>query len=298
MSKLTTKERVAFGLMSLGELVDATRNLGILGIGADNRLLLTEFGRRLDDTPTDAISLAIVRKADTRGHAQGYTVWHWGTYSPEKAGALREIPGRWWNGASKVNSFPASSDNDPAVFGVFNKLYAKTVVITENGYRIDDGLGANEWKKPTLYNVSTDAHRVNLASVLDGFKKLRPNDEVSYVALHGEYDDKYRTLFDESLPAERDRLARIELQTRHDMLMFRLPCPHGKPRYLAYSAVDNSPIEVVFADSTRLKIYLAAFKEAQQRHGVPLLEGVSMHELPRRPMFKRGVPTDDPKQSG
>lgn len=296
MSKLTTKERVVFGLMPLDELVNATRNLGILGIGANNRLLLTEFSRRLGDTPTDAVSLAIVRNTDTRGHSQGFTVWHWGIYSPEKTDVLREMPGRWWNGASKVNSFPASSDNDPAVFGVFNKLYAKTVVITESGYRIDDGLGANEWKKPTLYQVSDQVHRVNLADVFDGFKKLRPNDEVSYVALHGEYDEKYRTLFDESLRAERDRLAKIELQTRHEMLMFRLPCPHGKPRYLVYSAAENSPLEVVFADSTSLRIYLAAFKEAQQRHGVPLLEGASMHEPPRRPMFRRGLPTDDPKQ--
>jgi len=257
--------------MTLDELLGLCREMGLPRLGSNSRLILSELARHLD-VPTDAVSINIVRRNAPRGAAADYSVWHWGIYSEERIARYREIPGRRWNSSCHCNSFSIVDDNDPAFVGMLKELFNKSVIIGDTAYRIEEGEAAAEWIGKVLYELGDQPYPVNLKNVLDGFFKLRPNDQPYYLTLHGEIDPEFRTLFGRGLQVDTELPDDLELRTRHKLLLFRISVTHGRLRYLLYSAEHNTAIEVLFAESKETARMLSMFKETQQRLAHPLLE--------------------------
>jgi len=268
---IATKWRRQISAMSLEQFVDTVRSHNENHIGHNARFWLDETSIRLG-VPRDSVSLAIVKKEKFRDPDSKYLVYHWATYNSDDVPVHQQIPGRLWSYKYNRNCFTALSENDPAVFGPLNELYAKSLIIIRKGFRVEIGSALPMWREDTIYDLMDEPQTISLATVLNGFKTMRPTDNPWRMSLHGEMDPHFRTLFDSSLLADPTILEGLQFQTRHERLIFRISHYKGKPRYLVYSAASDRPLQLLFSDEDETSKTLSQFKEAQMRLATPLIE--------------------------
>lgn len=270
--KFSPRQRQTIGLQSLDEFINFCRSITLQELGSNHKLILNEFGRRFD-LPHDSVCLMIVRPSSAPDLNARHDVWHWGGYSPDRVDQYRLVPERRWNKGCHCNSFIINGETDPAFFGAIVPLFTKSLIVTPNGYRVEDGGVAPTWTDRPVYGLSGEEVEINLGHVLREFLRLRPMDKPLRIAIHSEYDHEFRTLFADGLPTEINALSEINLRTRHSQLLFRLNVDGGQLRYFVYDVAAQAGISVSFGDSKKSLVLMAQFKEGQQRLACPLIVG-------------------------
>lgn len=264
-------ERLKIAAMTQDELVSFCRMSPQGDIGKNMRLLLHELGIRLG-IPADAVSLTFLRTKKVGKPDETVALFNWGMYSAQRNEAMRQIKGRRWNQTTKCNYFVLSPGEVAGCLTSLSLLYNRMVFVDEKSYDIRAGSAPAEWAEPLAYNLLGSPVDVNLGAAFNHYSQWRINDEPIHMAIHGEIDGDYRSLFGRGLPAKPSVLDAITFQTRHQLLAFRFGVSHGKPRYMTYLTQSGAPGDFMFAGGKELDRTLAQVKSTQQRLGHPIIE--------------------------
>jgi len=153
-------------------------------------------------------------------------------------------------------------------------LFRKILIMMPDRHQVVNGAAGAEQLTPPAYELLPMAREVTLANVLDSFQGLRPDDHAERLALHGEIDDEFRSLFKDNLPVVSPETRAVRFETRHPVLLFRISVSHGKPRYALYDVDRQEVIGVSFAGNPACRRWLAQAKETMEILRHPLVEPV------------------------
>ncbi len=250
------------------EIIDYCRGLPLPQMAGEHRKLLSELGRHLD-VPADGLGLARLRpEKDGSWKAYVWAAWH-----RERVDALRAVAGHRWNQTCRANTYAMVEPiSESEVLAGLTGLFRKILILMPDRHHVVDGDAGAEQLTPPAYELLPMAREVALANVLDSFHGLRPDDHAERLALHGEIDDEFRSLFKDNLPVVSPETRAVRFETRHPALLFRISVSHGKPRYALYDVNQEEVIGVSFADNRECRRWLAQAKETMEILRHPLVE--------------------------
>lgn len=257
-----------FAGKTLEELIGYCRDLSLLQMPGEHRKLLSELGLRLD-VPADALGLVRLR-SEKEGGRKAYV---WAAWNQDRVAALRAVPGHRWNQTCRANTYIVEEPiSDSVVLAGLAGLFRKILMVLPDGHQVVDGVAGAEQLTAPAYELLPMAREVTLANVLDSFQGLRPDDHAERLALHGEIDDEFRSLFQDNLPVVSPETRAVRFKTRHPMLLFRISVSHGQPRYALYDVGHEEVREVSFASNRECRRWIAQAKEAMEVLRHPIVE--------------------------